>query len=345
MYLKSVMPLCALLSVTGVSFAQGLVTNVSKSGTAVATFLEIPIGARAVGMGAAYVSVADDATSLYWNAAGAARFTHNEVAALHCEWLAGTNLDFAAMVISFGNLGNLGISLTSLTMSDMAVRTIEQPDGTGEFFGASSLATTVSYARMLTDRFAIGFSAKYIREEIWHESATAVALDIGTVFRTDLFSGMVIGASISNFGTRMQLSGRDTRRFGRIDETKLGANERIPFNVELNSWNLPLLFQFGLSTDLVRNERSRLTIAVDALHPSDDYESINIGSEYALADFAFLRAGYQSLFLDNVEGGLSFGFGVKSKMLLSEGTIKADYAFREMGRLENIHMFSLAVVF
>lgn len=345
MFWKSILPLCTLLSVTGVSLGQGLVTNVSKSGTAVATFLEIPIGARAVGMGDAYVSVADDATSLYWNAGGAGRFKHNEVVALHCEWLADTNLDFAAMVISFGDFGNLGISLTSLTMGDMAVRTIEKPDGTGEFFGASSLATTVSYARELTDRFSIGFSGKYIREEIWHESATAIALDIGTMFRTDLFSGMVIGASISNFGTKMQLSGRDARRFGRIDETKLVSNERIPFDVEINSWNLPLLFQFGISTDLIRDERSRLTVAVDALHPSDDYESVNIGGEYALGDFAFLRAGYQSLFQDNVEGGLSFGFGIKSKMLLSDGTIKADYAFREMGRLEDIHMFSLGVIF
>ncbi len=324
---------------------QGLITNVSKSGTSVATFLEIPIGAPAIAMGSAFVSVANDATALYWNVAGTAELRKNEVVALHSNWLADTNLDFAGIVLALGNFGNIGFSVTSLTMGDMVVRTELLPDGTGEFFSASDLAAAVSYSRKLTDRFSIGFSGKYIRQAIWHESATAFAIDAGTTFRTDLFSGMVIGASITNFGSKMQLSGRDTRRFGRIDETKLGSNERIPFNVELDSWNLPLLLQFGVSTNLIKTENQRWTVAIDALHPSDDYESVNIGTEFAIGEFLFLRGGYQSLFLDNVEGGLSFGVGIKSHMLFSNASIKADYGFREMGRLENVHVFSFGVTF
>lgn len=330
---------------TSMVLGQRIITDVSKSGTSAATFLEIPIGAPAVGMGSAFVSLASDATALYWNVAGTAELEHNEIVALHSSWLGGTNLDFAGLVFSLGNFGNIGISLTSLSMDDMVVRTVEQPAGTGEFFNASDIAAGLSYSRKLTDRFSIGFTAKYIRQEIWHESASAFAIDVGTIFRTDLFAGMIIGASISNFGAKMELSGRDTRRFGRVDETKLGSNERIPFNVELDSWSLPLLFQFGVSTNVVQNENQRWTVAVDALHPSDDYESVNIGIEYAFQDFLFLRGGYQALFLDNVEGGLSFGAGIKANMLFSNATIKADYAFREMGRLENIHVFSLGVTF
>jgi len=337
--------LCALLVLPGAGMGQSIGTNVSKSGTAAATFLEIPIGAAAMAMGSAFVSMANDATALYWNVAGVAELQHNEVVALHSSWLADTSLDFAGLVIALGTVGNIGVSITSLTMGDMVVRTVQQPDGTGEFFSASDIAIGVSYARKLTDRFAIGFSGKFIQEEIWHERATAFALDIGTTFKTDLFSGMVIGASLTNFGNKMQLSGRDTRRFGRIDETKLGSNERIPFNVELDSWNLPLLFQFGVSTDLLRNENQRLTISMDVLHPSDDYESMNIGVEFALNEFVFLRGGHHALFLDNVDGGLSFGAGIKAKMLFSDAVIKADYAFREMGRLENVHVFSFGVTF
>ena len=79
-------------------------------------------------------------------------------------------------------------------------------------------------------------------------SASAFALDAGTTFRTDLLNGMVIGASISNFGTAMQLEGRDTRRFSPADETKLGSNQSIAQNIEMDTWNLPLLFQIGVST-------------------------------------------------------------------------------------------------
>ena len=98
-------------------------------------------------------------------------------------------------------------------MPDDKVRTVDQPEGTGEYFSAGDLAFGISYARKLTDRFSIGFTAKYIQESIWHMSSSAFAIDAGTIFRTDLFGGMVIGASISNFGTSMKLSGIDTRTY------------------------------------------------------------------------------------------------------------------------------------
>lgn len=72
----------------------------------------------------------------------------------------------------------------------------------------------------------------------------------------------------------------------------------------------------------------------DALHPSDNYEGLNVGTEIVFRDFFFLRGGYQSLFLNDAESCLSFGDGTKSTMLFRSAEIRADYAFREMGRLE-----------
>jgi len=60
--------LCFCLS--GSLYGQLFSRNVSKVGTVAAPFLQIPVGARAVAMGGAFVSVANDATALYWNAAG-----------------------------------------------------------------------------------------------------------------------------------------------------------------------------------------------------------------------------------------------------------------------------------
>jgi len=176
-------------------------------------------------------------------------------------------------------------------------------------------------------------------------AASAFALDAGTTFRTDLFNGLVIGASVSNFGTSMRLDGRDTRRFSAVDETKLGSSQNIPQNIEMESWDLPLLFQFGVSSDAFKSENYRWTVAVDALHPSDNYESLNVGSEMAYREFLFLRAGYSSLFLEDGEGGLSLGVGFNTEMLFSEVVIKFDYAYRDMGRLENAQFFSIALEF
>lgn len=327
-------------------FSQGLVRNVSKTGTAAAAFLEIPIGAPAIAMGGAFVSIANDATALYWNPAGCASLPQGEFVAVHTNWIADTKFDFGGFVLPLGDFGTFGLSFTSLSMADMKVRTVEMPEGTGERFTAGDIAAGVSYSKRLTDRFAIGFTAKYIQESIWHESAYAFAVDVGTTFKTDLFGGMIIGAALSNFGTPMKLSGRDARKFIRVDPTKTGSNDQIPVDVEMDSWDLPLLFQFGVSTNLVKQDEFRWTVAADALHPSDNYESVNLGTEFAYINYIFIRGGYQSLFLDQAEGGFSFGLGVaSSNLIVSSLSVKFDYAYRNMGRLQSVHTFSLGIQF
>ncbi len=318
----------------------------SKSGTAAATFLEIPVGARGTSLGGAFVSLANDASSLYWNASGIARLDQNQALVSHTNWIAGTSLDFAALVIPISGIGNLGFSFTQLSMGDMKVRTVELPEGTGEFFSASDLALGVSYARTLSDRFSIGFTGKYIQESIWHETAYAMAVDVGTSFRTDLFGGMIIGASLSNFGTSMRLAGRDARYFIRLDPTKQGTTDQIPTDVEFDAWNLPLLFQIGVSAVPLKTEDFSLAVAVDALHPSDYDETVNAGAEFSYRDFLFLRGGFNSIRDPNAEGGLSLGIGVTSGMFTSSSLkVTFDYAYRDMGRLENIQVITLGIAF
>lgn len=319
--------------------------NVSKTGTTAANFLDISVGAPAVGMGGAFVSLSNDVTALYWNASGIANLEKHEVVLNHINWIADTKYDFVGVALNLGGFGTLGLSFISLSMDDMMVRTVEKPEGTGEYFSAQDIAVGLTYSKKLTDRFSIGFTGKYIQQNIWHMSATAFALDIGTLFRTDLLGGMVIGASLSNFGTSMQLDGRDTRYFIRVDDTKMGSNERIPTNIEMDSWDLPLRFRIGVSTKAINTENYELTIAIDAVHPNNDYQSMNFGAEFGFMQFLFFRAGYQNAFLIDSEGGLSFGVGVNSKMLFSETVVKFDYAYSDFGRLENVHMFSIALQF
>ena len=319
--------------------------NISKVGTTAATFLEIGVGASATGMGGAFVTQSSDATSLYWNPAGIANLMQDQVIFNHTNWIASTNLDYAALVLPLGDLGNLGLSYTSLSMPDMAVRTVAMPEGTGEYFSAGDLAIGISYGRTITDRFSIGFTAKYIQENIWHETGTAFAVDMGTLFRTDLLGGMVIGASISNFGTPMQLSGIDTRTFESVAPNQLGTNNQIPYDIELGSWSLPLLFRIGVATNAINTENYKWTIAIDALHPNDNYESMNVGTEFSYQGFLFIRGGYQSLFLLNGEGGLSFGIGLNSKELFSNDVVRFDYAYRDFGRLSGVNYFSVGISF
>jgi hypothetical protein len=52
---------------------------------------QVPVGARAIGMGGAYSAVADDGSALFWNPAGLARVGHQEIGATHAN-LFGTDI-------------------------------------------------------------------------------------------------------------------------------------------------------------------------------------------------------------------------------------------------------------
>lgn len=318
--------------------------KVTKVGTTAAPFLSIGVGSRAIGMGGAFVSTADDATALFWNVSGIARLPKNQIVLDHAEWIAGINFDFAGAVWQLGPLGTLGASFTSLSMGDMERTTEYQPEGTGELFSAGSFAIGLSYARNLTDRFSIGFTGKYISEKIFNSGAHGVALDIGTLYTTP-FHDMKIGMSISNFGTKMQMSGRDLLVQYDIDPLRAGNNGNLNANLQTDQYDLPLMFRVGVSMNLLRSRSNHsLLVAVDALHPSDNVESLNVGTEYRFMDLISLRAGYKRLFSRDSEEGLTAGAGFQYTFLGNVG-IQLDYAFQSFGRLRNVNRFSFVLMF
>ncbi len=336
-----------LLLVLGIlpefSFGQLYVKRVSKVGTTAAPFLEIGVGARAIGMGGAFVALANDASTMYWNPGGLAKLKTSSVLLEHSNWLAGINFDYANIILQLGELGTIGGSFTSLTMADQIVRTVDRPNGTGERYSAGDLSVGLSYAKNLTDRFSIGFNAKYIHQKIWHMTSSAFAIDFGTLFITQ-FRGLRIGTSLSNFGTSMRLDGRDILVYHDIDPRIMGNNPRIPAELKTDSWDLPLLFRLGVAMDVVNTTANRLTLAVDAQHPSDNSQSLNVGAEYAFRKFFSLRFGYKSLFLRDGEEGPTFGVGLRQS-IYGLTRVQVDYAYESFGRLENIQKFSLQLIF
>ena len=317
-------------------------TSITQVGTSAAAFLNIQVGARGMAMGGAFVASVNDATALYWNPAGIARMSKGEAAVMHTNWLADTNFDFGAVVIPM-SFGAIGASITSLTTGDMEVRTVEMPEGTGELFSANDMAAGLSFAMNLTDRFSIGFTGKLIRSSIFNESASSFAIDIGTMFTTEL-NGMRIGVSLLNLGTNMKLSGRDLILLVDPAPLKDGSNDRIVSNLQTDSFSLPLMLRVGVAMDFLKTENSQLTIAVDGTNPSDGAEGVNFGAEYSWHSSVFLRGGYQSLFVDDSEAGLTVGGGFRFK-LLDESSLKFDYAWADFGRLSNIQRFSIGIEF
>ena len=328
--------LTALLVTPVILSAQSMV------GTTAAYFLGIEVGGRSIGMGGAHVASVNDATALFWNPGAITQVSGNEAMFVHSQYLAGTSFDYAAAVFHMGGLGTIGLSATILDYGNLIHTTIQEPDGTGLTFAASDLAVGVSLARAMTDRFSIGGTAKFISQTIWHEKALSVAVDVGTLYRTD-FNGLVLGMSISNFGLPMRMTGSDLEHFYDLAEELDGNNGKIVSTLETGYFNLPLVFRAGISMDIFRNETMGMIFAVDALHPNNNYESVNVGIEYELLKKFYARAGRKALFLEDSEEGMTAGFGLLIPMRGLK--VRMDYGYEYFGRLKDIQNFSLALDF
>jgi opacity protein-like surface antigen len=329
-----------LILVSSLIFASDRLTNV---GTTAASFLEVGVSARAIGMGGAYVAIADDISSLYWNPAGLGTLKKGEAVFEQVDWLAGISFNYIGIAVPLGSYGTVGMFINSMTMPTMKVRTVDYPDGTGENFDASGISAGLSYGKNLTDRFTIGFNVKYIRETLWHETSKSFAVDVGTKYETGI-KGLSIGATITNYGPDMKLDGSDLIIYHDTDPLIDGNNDKIMGKLLTEKWPLPLNMQFGIGYDIYDTKYLRITTAIDAFHPINNTESVNLGCEIAVAKMLFVRAGYKALGQQDTEEGLTFGAGINYR-LFGQSNIKLDYAYTDFGRLKNTNRFTLGLNF
>ncbi|MFA5833213.1 MAG: PorV/PorQ family protein [Bacteroidota bacterium] len=344
--MKFVIRLSVLLVVMfmmNIAHAQ-IVRTTTKVGTTVAQFLKIGAGARSVAMGGSAAAMDGDVYAIYWNPGSLARLkTPGETSFNHTQWLADIDYNYVASGLTIDGVGTLGLSVTSVTMPEEIVRTEINPEGDGRRWSYSAFSMGLSYARSLTDRFSIGFTAKYIREGIWNMSSSGFAFDIGTIYTTT-FNGLKIGASISNFGTKMRLDGQDIS----FNNYPTGEQGQGPQNIQslykTEAYDIPLQFRIGLAMDVLTMDAIRATASVDATHPNDNVEYVNSGVEVAYDEMFFARVGYNSLFNENSEQGLTWGVGFNFQITNLNG-IKVDYAFADHGRLNDVQYVTVSITY
>ena len=335
----------------------GIVSAQTNVGTTAASFLEIGAGARSLAMGGAYVSLANDVSALYWNPAGIVSVVRPSIQLYHAPWLVDTDYYHGGSVVPMGRLGTLGFSYTAITMKEMLVRTVQnpEPDEYGEKFDAGSLAMGIAYAKNLTDQFSIGFQTKFIQEKIWQMQAKGFAMDIGTLFTTD--RGLRIGMSVSNFGGKLGMDGINSAVDYDVDETIYGNNDRIDAHLDAAKWPLPLMFRFGVSKDFILPAKQKFILSVDGIHPNNNVERINAGIEYGFSDILFLRTGKSFLLIDKQDlteseiktsreqqEGITFGIGINYKIPRGP-KLRIDYAVIPVGVFDSVTGFSIDISF
>ena len=333
--------------------------TINRYGTTAANFLEIGVGSRATAMGDAYVAVANDVSSIYWNPAGLSHVSNTSGLFMIQPWLVDIDMLFAGGAFVVPNIGVLGLGITHLDYGEMDVTNLEYQNGTGERFGASDLAASLTFSRKIVSWFSFGTTMKYISSNIWHSSASAFALDLGVLVKTDFFSftgqekdGMNIGMSISNYGTRMKYDGIDNYQPIDISEYEEGNYGDVSGQFRTSEWELPLIFRIGVALKPIVTNVINLTVSADALHPNNNAESLNLGAilnnkipgfgEVSLAMGA--KSGMSGIMKDKNDISLTLGVGAKL-FYLGNKSLSIDYTYKAMGILGNVQMYTVGLSF
>jgi hypothetical protein len=332
----------------------------AKVGTAGVQFLKISPSCRAVGMGEAYVAVANDASAIYHNPGAICRLEKPEGMISYIDYAAGLQYGYIGMTHPMEKWnGAWAASVTYLTTDEMDETTPERPNGTGRTFTAGDVAVGLTYSQKLTDKFSVGGSVKFLDETLADKSATGWAADVGTYYYTG-WRSVRIAMLTSNFGPDMNF----------VDG---------PFPMPMN-------FTFGMAGYLLNSSDRRWWTGSDSVgthalmlgfawsHPNDNLEVYNVGLEYGYQNVAFVRVGkkvngftrkswdeYQRKinagedatgidpFLEYpifgggkfFQNGATIGAGVK----LDKVGLTIDYAFTGISYLDNIHRFSIGYKF
>jgi hypothetical protein len=288
-----------------------------QAGTSGFSFLKVPVGARAAAMGGASVSLAEDATVLYWNPAGLTQADGQQMTLGYVNYLLDIHSGFFGYVLPRKSGPWLGAALNYFSYGQFQETTVSDPTGSGlGTFGAMDIALSFSAAYPLQSGISIGGTAKVIYSRIEEYSSDAYAVDLGGFY--PLPGGRTkVAASIQNLG--FQRSGyASDHTDGLAPMVRLGASHRLQ--------GLPLL------------------LSVDLFKPTDHHANISLGGELIPVESVFFRLGWSSLGEDQKVGadkddvaGFSAGVGVRWQQY------GLDYALSSRAQLGEVHRVTMNV--
>ncbi|MBF0406576.1 MAG: PorV/PorQ family protein [Candidatus Riflebacteria bacterium] len=272
-------------------------------------YLKMGVGARALGMGSAFVGVANDATAAFWNPAGLALLEKPEASFMHANLTLDRKYNFfnyahilkdkngkkkAVVALSHARFGIDGIPETRLAeidqngnpVSDLPATRVDQTTGRpmyvpGEnvyifsYFDDVEMNTFGSYARKMGKKFYGGVNVKRLSQTLFTNAATTWGMDLGFLYEASEKSR--IGLAIRDIGESLKW------------DTESGQSDKVP-----------LTTTFGASYQPTK----KITLAADLNKVQDMDMKFRAGAEYWLGEMAALRLGSH-------EGDLTLGASFK----------------------------------
>ncbi|MDQ7052638.1 MAG: PorV/PorQ family protein [candidate division KSB1 bacterium] len=254
---------------------------------------KLGVGARAIGLGNAFVAYASDATAIYWNAAALDHLQRKNLVVFHTRLLEGAGYSFIGYAHPTVQTGTLGFGIINLSVGDVLNTS---PDGVKLGKGSANRSQfLLSYAKQLPLPITVGATLKIERLQLLENNATGVGLDIGLLYHPDfevsLLQNLTIGFNLQN---------------------AVAPRLKLVSEQEVQPWR----FRMGLAKPIgFKGEGADgINILLGALIARDEPTRLNFGTEYIFQNRAFLRVGYNGQ-------SLNFGAGVLYQ------NYRLDYAF------------------
>ena len=275
-----------------------------------ATFNDIGVGARPLGLGGAFVALADDSNAANYNAAGLGYIDVIQVGVTRAQRFNGLiTYNSVSGIIPFGRIGSIGASLGVLAEDSEIYR--EQ-------------AVRISYGNALFKQLAIGANLKFfgtsfdeanefVAENPYftQTSSSAVSFDLGVIAKP--FQSLSIGASVENLlPANMSISDTHT--------------DSVPLNIRAGLvYRLESIAEMSAQGAAVSNLlKSSLGTVEIASRNGEIY--IRTGIEIWLNKAIAVRGGYGAK--NGGNSATTLNFGGSAKLPISSTAIQLDYGLQ-----------------
>ncbi len=261
-------------------------------------FLQPGFGARALGMGGAFVGVADDATGGFFNPAGLVQLKMRTFGVFYRKMTLDRKSSYVVYNQPIRDEAAICIAWINAGVSDVIGR---NTDGmiTGEIKNYQN-SVQVFYARKIVEELSAGLGMEYIQYNLANINAYGLGGGLSVMGRP--LPKLRLGLSVENIG--MTLSWTSGDYWKQFDLLGSSVKEKFPINFRLGASYLLLKDRLLLSSELDKNNKQT--------------GGIHLGVEgWALENVAG-RIGYD-------RGSLTFGLGLRQK--IRSITLGFDYAF------------------
>lgn len=255
-------------------------------------------GTRAMGMGNAFVAVADDPTALFWNPAGLDQIGHVKAHFQHDDLSLDRRFNDVGIVFPKVLGGTLGLDFQRFEVNGIKeYTTFAGVDTLVGYFDETETIFRLGYSNQITEWVSLGFNVKYYDQGLKNFTANGFGVDTGMLFTLE--EKLSLGIVARDLGGSLHWTGTPTNPIQSI----------------------PATFAAGMAY----RPRDFITFAMDVEKEPDRAMQTRFGVEFWFKEYVGLRAG-----TDNGELNLGLSFNLDNW--------RVDYAYQttELGDINRV---------